>query len=127
MAEVVDDSIPLTVTLQTIPDECTAGQTREKTCDDGSVIVTHTCVNGKWSATGNVCPDEPDPDCYPDETQTKTCDDGSVIVTHTCVNGKWSATGNVCPEDPDPDPEKTSELLYVVIGLVGLYLILKGR
>lgn len=45
------------------PAECKVGETKTATCSDGSTIVTHTCENGKWKETGNVCPVEPDKKC----------------------------------------------------------------
>lgn len=38
---------------------CQEGQKQTKTCPDGSVITTHTCVNGKWQSTGATCPPQP--------------------------------------------------------------------
>lgn len=105
MVEVIDDSSPITVTLKdpVPPPDCYTGETQLQNCPDGSTIITHTCVDGKWKATGNKCPDDPTPDCYAGETKTKGCPDGSTIITHTCVNEKWNATGNVCPDEPTPD------------------------
>lgn len=39
--------------------ECQIGETKTETCWDGSTITTHTCENGKWKETGNVCPPKP--------------------------------------------------------------------
>jgi len=39
--------------------ECKIGETKTETCWDGSTIITHTCEQGKWKATGNVCPVKP--------------------------------------------------------------------
>jgi len=41
--------------------ECNTGETQTQVCGDGSTIITHTCVNGKWTETGNTCP--PPQDC----------------------------------------------------------------
>ena len=38
---------------------CQAGETQTRTCPDGSVITTATCVNGNWQATGATCPTIP--------------------------------------------------------------------
>jgi len=43
--------------------ECKIGETRTEICWDGSEIITHTCENGKWVETGNICPPEPT-DCH---------------------------------------------------------------
>ena len=42
--------------------ECQAGETKTMRCWDGSEIITHTCVAGKWKATGTYCPAEPEPE-----------------------------------------------------------------
>lgn len=36
--------------------ECTEGDIKTRICPDTSIITTHTCVNGKWQATGITCP-----------------------------------------------------------------------
>jgi hypothetical protein len=41
--------------------ECKLGDTKTEKCSDGSTIITHTCIDGKWQPTGNVCPIIPDP------------------------------------------------------------------
>ena len=38
---------------------CEEGDTQTKTCPEGSVIVTHRCIEGKMVATGATCPSEP--------------------------------------------------------------------
>jgi len=43
-----------------IPPECKVGEFKKETCWDGSEIITHVCGNeGRWVATGNVCPVKP--------------------------------------------------------------------
>lgn len=63
MVDVVDDSMTVIVELKTtpVPDpdpDCYVGETKTKICSDGSTIITHTCVDGKFSATNNVCPED---------------------------------------------------------------------
>ncbi|MFA5149031.1 MAG: hypothetical protein WC491_07915, partial [Candidatus Omnitrophota bacterium] len=42
------------------PPECNIGDVRKQACWDGSEIITHVCGNeGRWVATGNVCPVKP--------------------------------------------------------------------
>lgn len=41
------------------PPECKIGDTKTIICSDGTLIVTDTCVGGKWVPTGNVCPEKP--------------------------------------------------------------------
>lgn len=36
-------------------EECAEGETKTLTCDDGSVITTHICVDKKFQATGATC------------------------------------------------------------------------
>jgi hypothetical protein len=42
-----------------VPPECKIGETKIEPCWDGSTIITHTCVNSKWTPTGNVCSVKP--------------------------------------------------------------------
>jgi len=43
--------------------ECQIGEVKKEICWDGSEIITHTCENGKWTPTQNVCPDQPTTTC----------------------------------------------------------------
>lgn len=76
---------------------CQPWEVKTKKCWDGSTIVTHKCVDGKWLSTGVKCPPEI-PDCQPGETKTKSCVYGDDIVTHTCVDGKWVETDEECDD-----------------------------
>lgn len=48
-----------------IEPECQVGQTQTMRCWDGSEIITHICKDGKWLATGTLCPAVPDPESPP--------------------------------------------------------------
>jgi hypothetical protein len=47
-----------------IPPECNVGEFKKEICWNGEEIITHVCGNeGRWIATGNVCPVKPIPAC----------------------------------------------------------------
>jgi hypothetical protein len=47
--------------------ECQIGEVKSEVCWDGSVNVTHTCVNGKFVPTGTTCPVKPSHKCGKDK------------------------------------------------------------
>lgn len=70
-------------------------------CWDGSRIVSHRYVKGKWVPTGDRGPEPPvATPCKDGEKLKHECWDKSFIVTHKCVNGEWVETNNKCPDPP---------------------------
>jgi len=70
-------------------------------CWDGSRIVSHRYVKGKWIPTGDREPEPPvDTLCKDGEELTRECWDKSIITTHKCVNGEWVETKEKCPDPP---------------------------
>jgi DNA-binding protein HU-beta len=94
------------------PRICSEGQELKRICWNGKEIVTHQCKDGEWAATGEKCPEPPDPKEKPSKCKNgreliQECWDGSKIVTHRCENGTWIATDEECP--PLPEPQRCKE------------------
>ena len=62
--------------------KCEEGTTKTQICPDSSVIITHTCVDGKWVSTGITCPTSPPPE-----------ERGYLTVTTVPSNASFTAQG----------------------------------
>lgn len=99
---------------------------RRQKCWDGSEIVTHRFINGRWRRTNEECPelDEP-PECSDGDVRFGFCDDGSLITTQVCLDGEWQDTGAECPQELSIDNEMFSEHRSCSLRLKprGVYLV----
>jgi len=84
---------------------------KTKECADGSTIVTHEWVDGRWRGTGERCPDDPsEPDeCTDRDIRLGFCPDGTIYLAEVCVDGKWRDTGGDCPTNPSVGDEVLAE------------------
>lgn len=85
------------------PLPCKENAVREKKCGDGSVIITHQCINGEWVKTDEDCDDNGiDNECEDGNVKFLFCDDAT-LISHICINGEWVETGAECPVNNSPE------------------------
>lgn len=75
-------------------------------CWDGSMIVTHVFLKGRWVKTDETCPPIPKLPRPPKRRVIlQNCWDGSEIVVARWEGGQWVSTGAKCPKFPVwPEP-----------------------
>lgn len=125
--------------------ECIDGETKTKSCEDGSAITIWNCVNNKKVLTGDVCLDIPEGSetIPPDDSETTTptcqdtveyCADGTNVVTAVCVEDDLVATGYSCssissqPDTGDAGMANSIVLLVVIVAITATgYVIYKNK
>lgn len=107
-------SLDISIPSKDVQDvECTAPDTQQKTCWDGSTITQSTCTNNQWVLTGQQCPPKPivntDTDCGSAHINCAstgkscsvvggygTCVSQANVCTNTCSPGQTRASYPSC-------------------------------